>query len=190
MLKFGFSTYAMKKLDPYSAVKIIADSGYQYIEICVADDWPSSPDKFHLNNQKNLLSTINDLGLISKHTFGFLDICDKSDKNLDNIKKKFDMANVLNNTSSNPIITSTLGNSAPKWESGKNIICHELIRIADLANEYGIILAVEPHAGTDFESPEKASWLIKNVNHKNFRRNYGLVVIVAPFSFGINVCSA
>ena len=80
---------------------------------------------------------------------------------------KFDMANVLNNTSSKPILTSTLGNSAPNWESGKNAICEELFRVGELAYQNGIFLAIEPHAGTDFESPEKALWLIRNVNHEN-----------------------
>tara|TARA_B100000401_G_C52811844_1_gene724293 strand:+ start:2408 stop:3232 length:825 start_codon:yes stop_codon:yes gene_type:complete len=167
MFEFGFSTYAMKKLDPYSALKIISESNYKYVEICIADDWPTAPSKFGKKKQLELLRVINDYGLISKHTFGFLDICDMSKNNLDKIKMKFDMANEINNSSTSPILTTTLGKSAPSWETGKTLISQSLSNIGDLASEYGLVLAVEPHAGTDFESPEKANWLINNINHGN-----------------------
>ena len=31
MFELGFSTYAMKMLDPYLAVKIISESNYKYV---------------------------------------------------------------------------------------------------------------------------------------------------------------
>jgi len=167
MFELGFSTYAMKMLDPYSAVRVISESNYKYIEICIADEWPTTPSKFDKNSQRQLVKLINDCGLISMHTFGFLDVCDKSEKNLDKIKMKFDMANEINNSSTAPIITSTLGRSAPSWETGKELVSQSLSDLGDLASEYELTLAVEPHAGTDFESPEKAQWLINDINHKN-----------------------
>ena len=167
MFELGFSTYAMKMLDPYLAVKIISESNYKYVEICIADEWPTTPSKFDKKNQKKLLKVINDYGLISNHTFGFLDICNSSKKNLDQIKMKFEMANEINNSSTSPIITSTLGKSAPSWETGKKFISKSLSQIGEVASEFDVILAIEPHAGTDFESPEKAHWLIDDVNHIN-----------------------
>ena len=80
MFEFGFSTYAMKKLDPYSAIKIISESNYKYVEICIADDWPTLLASSRKKKSKELFKVINDYGLISKHTFGFLDICDSIKK--------------------------------------------------------------------------------------------------------------
>ena len=35
--KFGYSTYALQMLDPFEAVRLIKESGYQAVEVCVKE---------------------------------------------------------------------------------------------------------------------------------------------------------
>ena len=41
-----------------------------------------------------------------------------------------------------------------------------------MAARYGAVLAIEPHAGGDFETPEKGVWLIERAAHEHLRLNF------------------
>lgn len=82
---------------------------------------------------------------------------------------KMRMANELHYDDSPVLITTVAGHSAPPWETGKTQIRDEFLRLADLAAEHGVTVAVEAHAGTDFETPEKAAWLMDNSRHPNLK---------------------
>jgi hypothetical protein len=33
-------------VDPFDALRLIKDVGYEALEVCAADAWPSSPERF------------------------------------------------------------------------------------------------------------------------------------------------
>ena len=63
--KLGYSTYALRMLDPFDAIQLIKDSQYEAVEICLRDGWPTSPLQFTNTNQLNLRQKIQDLGFPS-----------------------------------------------------------------------------------------------------------------------------
>lgn len=67
------------------------------------------------------------------------------------------MAQQLHYDDSPILITTTRGHSAPPWESEKEQIREAFMTLADMAAENDITIAIEAHAGTDFETPEKLS---------------------------------
>ena len=168
--EIGYSTYALKTLDPFKAVKLIADCGYGAIEICLSDDWPTSPLFFSEENQRELGNLVRELGLPSPVLFGNIDVCapkENVEKMAELTKRKFDMGHRMKTDSGPVVITTTPGHSTPSWESGKEEIKEGFWNLAELASQNNVIIAVEAHAGTDFETPEKAVWLMEQTLHPN-----------------------
>jgi len=159
-------------LDPFEAVRLIKDVGYDALEICAADGWPSSPTKFNSNKQTELGKLAQDFGFESPIIFALIDVCvPHSDREpeLELTKKKFEMAQRLHFDDSPILITTTPGHSAPPWDSGKDQIRDAFLSLADMAAEYEIVVAIEAHAGTDFETPEKAVWIMEQTKHPNLK---------------------
>ena len=168
--EIGYSTYALKTLDPFAAVRLIAECGYGAIEICLSDDWPTSPDTFSEESQQQLGIFVQEMGLPSPVLFGNIDVCAAKEvrqKMIDLTKRKFDMGHRMKTDSGPVVITTTPGHSAPSWRSGKEEIKEGFWNLAELAAENNVIIAVEAHAGTDFETPEKAVWLMEQTLHPN-----------------------
>ncbi len=168
----GYSTYALPMVDPFEAVRMIKDVGYNALEICAADGWPSSPIDFSANQQNDLAKLSNDLGFKSPIMFALIDVCAPHADRMpmfELTKKKFDMAQRLHYDDSPILITTTPGHSAPPWESGKEQIRDAFLTLADIAAENDIIIAIEAHAGTDFETPEKAVWMMEQTQHPNLK---------------------
>jgi sugar phosphate isomerase/epimerase len=170
--KFGYSTYALKMVDPFEAVKIISEAGYDALEICASEEWPSSPTIFSTDQQEQLVKLVQDLGFPSPIIFGNIDVCAPYYDRVamyDLTKKKFEMAQRLHFDDSPILITTTPGHSAPPWNSGKNQIRDAFLNLADMAAVEDVVISIEAHAGTDFETPEKAVWMMEQTAHPNLK---------------------
>ena len=170
MFNLGYSTFATKNYDPFEMITMVRSIGYTHLEICLSDGWPTSPDNFSLTEQKKLSNICNSLGFANPGFFGNIDVCNLDDK--DEMKKtllKFNMARTISSSSKEIIISTTIGHNAPRWDSGKNLIADALVKLSDIAKDNNVIIALEAHAGTDFETPEKAVWIMEQTNHSNIR---------------------
>lgn len=168
----GYSTYALKMVDPFEAVQLVKDAGYDALEVAVAEGWPSFPELFSTSKQDDLGKLIQDLGFASPLVFGLIDVCaPQSDRMamLELTKKKFEMAQRLHHDDTQILMTTTPGHSAPPWESGKEQIRDAFLSLADMAAANDIVIAIEAHAGTDFETPEKAVWMMEQTAHPNLK---------------------
>ena len=170
--KIGYSTYPLKTLEPFAALQLIKDVGYEALEVCLSEGWPTSPLLYTATQQSDLGKFAQDLGFESPILFGSIDVCaspaDRSEM-LDLTRKKIEMAHRLHYDDSRIIITTTPGHSAPSWDSGKDQILDAFLSLADIARENDVVIAIEAHAGSDFETPEKAVWLMEQANHPNLK---------------------
>lgn len=191
----GYSTYALKMVDPFDALKLIKDVGYDALEVCAATGWPSEPDQFSPSQQTDLGKLAQDLGFPSPILFALIDVCaPQSDRMemLDNTKKKFEMIQRMHYDDSPILITTTPGHSAPPWESGKEQIRDAFLSLADMAAENDIIVSIEAHAGTDFETPEKAVWMMEQSKHPNLKLDLDIshfVVEGSEMVHSVNLCA-
>lgn len=170
--KLGYSTYALPTTDPFEALPKIREIGYEAIEICARDEWPTSPRRFEVAQQRELAKLSKDLGFPSPILFGAIDVCappGERDSMLADARAKFDMVRALHYDDTPVLLTTTPGHHAPAWDSGKEEIRDAFLRLADLAAEYDVIVAIEAHAGTDFETPEKAVWMMEETRHPNLK---------------------
>ncbi|HIF71541.1 MAG TPA: sugar phosphate isomerase/epimerase [Dehalococcoidia bacterium] len=191
----GYSTYALKMVDPFEAVKLIKDVGYEALEICAANGWPSNPAFFNTSRQNDLGKLAQDLGFGSPILFALIDVCAPQDDRmamLEDAKRKFEMVHRLHFDDSPILITTTPGHSAPPWSSGKEQIRDAFLSLADFAAESDVIVSIEAHAGTDFETPEKAVWMMDQTQHSNLKLDLDIshfVVEGSEMVHSVNLCA-
>ena len=195
VFKLGYSTYALKMVDPFEALRLIKDVGYEALEVCAADGWPSAPGEFSTSQQDDLAKLASDLGFGSPILFALIDVCATGSDQatmLESTKRKFDMVQRLHYDDSPILITTTPGHSAPEWESGKEEISDAFLRMADIAAENDIIVSIEAHAGTDFETPEKAVWMMEQTGHPNLKLDLDIshfVVEGSELKHSVKLCA-
>ena len=63
MIKLGYGTYGMKKLDPYDAVRGLKEIGFDAIEIAATEGWPTAPVVFGQEERKRLVVLFQELNL-------------------------------------------------------------------------------------------------------------------------------
>ena len=191
----GYSTYALKNLDPFEALQLVKDVGYEALEVCLSSDWPTSPLRFSAAKQSDLGKLAEDLGFPSPILFGNIDVCAPPADRMamfDLTKAKFEMAHRLHFDGSPVLVTTTTGRSAPLWGSGKDQIRDSFLVLADMAAECGVIVAIEAHAGTDFETPEKAVWLMEQTLHPNLKLDLDIshfVVEGSEMAHSVELCA-
>lgn len=167
-LKLGYSTYALSMVDPFEALPKIRETGYEAIEIAMGDAWPTSPDRFPPPQQIKLASFSRSLRFPSPILFGNIDVC-ALDSEMEKTLAKLRMAGRMHYDDTPIQITTTAGHSAPPWDTGKEQIRDAFMRLADIAADHNVIIAIEAHAGTDFETPEKAVWMMEQTRHPNLK---------------------
>ena len=174
-MKLYYSTYGMQKLDVYEALPRLRDMGYQGMEITVTPGWPTEPAKMDGAARQKLAALCRQLDFATPAIMALLSPCvpgaDRAAA-LAQFDVTFDLARDLQIDASAPVVTTTLGHPKPDWDSAKEEIAALLVEVADMAATRGCILAVEPHAGGDFETPEKAAWLMQYTNHDHLKLNF------------------
>ena len=193
--ELGYSTYALKMVDPFEALQLIKDAGYEALEVCLREGWPTSPVYFSFAQQVDLRKLCEDLGFSSPILFGSIDVCASDSDRMamfELTKQKFEMAHRLHFDDSPIMVTTTPGHSAPPWETGKEQIRDAFLSFADMAAENDVVVAIEAHAGTDFETPEKAVWMMEQTRHPNLQLDLDIshfVVEGSEMVRSVNLCA-
>lgn len=167
----------MKGLDVFETLPRVRDLGYAAMEICVRSGWSTEPDRFGEDSRRRLVSLFQELGFPPPPLMDDLSICaEPSDRAamLERADRTFRMADDLNFNDQPAIVTTTLGHPEPHWEDGKWKIRDAFLQVADLASNYNVIVAAEPHAGGEFETPEKAEWLMEHTRHDHLKLNFDI----------------
>ncbi|MEE3235388.1 MAG: sugar phosphate isomerase/epimerase [Candidatus Latescibacterota bacterium] len=175
MMKIYYSTYGMQELNIFEALPRLCDIGYQGIEIAVTPGWPTNPTIFSKADRKQLKSLLNQLEFSTPPLMALLSPClpkSSRQKELVQFKATFEMAEELRVDECPSVVTTTLGHPKPDWDSGKSEIVDYLLEVAEMGQKHDVILAIEPHAGGDFETPEKAAWLMENTSHDHLKLNF------------------
>jgi sugar phosphate isomerase/epimerase len=194
--KYGYSTYALKMVDPFEAVQKIKDTGYDALEICVRDGYPTAPSVFGIDKQRKLAALSQKLGFPSPILFGAINVCApeaEREAMMADAVSKFRLARELHYDDTPILVTTTAGHIAGSWEEVRGEIRDGFLRLADVAEEHDVIIAIEAHAGTVFELPEKAAWVMQQTQHPNLKLDLDVshfYVEGADVVESVNLCAA
>ncbi len=194
--KYGYSTYALKMVDPFEAVQKIKEIGYEELEICVRDGYPTAPGVFGVDQQRKLAALSQKLGFPSPILFGAINVCvpeSGREAMMKDAVAKFQFARELHYDDTPTLITTTGGRDMGGWDPGKEDIRDAFLRLADVAAEHDVIIAIEAHAWTEFELPEKASWMMEQTRHPNLKLDLDVshfYVEGADVEHSVDLCAA
>ena len=175
MVKIYYSTYGMQQLNIFEVLPRLCEIGYQGIEIAVTPGWPTNPTVFDKTNRKRLKKLLHHLEFSTPPLMALLPPClpiSSRGSEVGQFEATFEMAEDLRIDECPSVVTTTLGHPKPSWDTGKLQIVEHLLEVAELGAKHDVILAIEPHAGGDFETPEKAVWLMENTNHDYLKLNF------------------
>ena len=174
-MKLYYSTYGMKKLDAFEALPLLKDMGFEGMEIAVTPGWPTDPQSMDRAARKKLADLFLELDWPTPALMALLSPCVEGDERaakLAQFRDTFELSRDLRLGDERVVVSTTLGHPKPAWDEGKERIVELVLEVADMAAEYDAVVAIEPHAGDDFETPEKAAWLMERTDHEHLGLNF------------------
>ena len=173
-MKLYYSTYGMKSLDIFEALPRLRDMGFEGMEIAVTPGWPTEPALLDADARRRLSALLRELAFPTPALMALLSPCVQGQGRpaaLDQFRATFELGRDLRQDADRFVVSTTLGGK-PAWEDGRETIADLLLELADIAAGYDALVAVEPHAGDDFETPEKAAWLMERTSHEHLGLNF------------------
>ena len=158
----SIGTYALPGYSLSDAIRLVAETGFDSIEIASMPGYHGAPDQLSKAQRLEVKKQMGDAGLKLGALMG-LPIPDvaKQAANSDWMKQMLDLANDLA-PDSPPLIQSILGGG--HWEEKKTLFCDSLGPWIDMVKAAGVKLAIKPHRSQAMDLPQQAIWLIEQLN--------------------------
>ena len=166
----GFSTYGMKSLSTEKCVQVVADTGYDTIEIAARPDWDAAPQRMTPARRRAVRQLLNDRGLGLSALMEHLQptrTVQTQRQNLDRIQRVADLGQELVPDSTG-MIQTTLGGR--DWEQSKSLYRDRLGRWIEVGQKMRTVIAIKPHRGGGMSRPTEAVWLIEQLGKSPWLR--------------------
>jgi len=177
-MRISYCTWGMMTTPIEKAIPGVAKIGYHGIELAVTPNWPTDLDTLDQPKRKLIRQLLNDHGLVLSAIAGHTSHCEeetaKNEANMDRLHRTIDLAAELAQPGEPSIVASLIGGREGTWDAMRNIVAERVQALGDYAKARNVIYAVEPHSGTAFETPDKAVWLMKQLNHPAVRINFDI----------------
>lgn len=177
-MRISYCTWGMMTVDIEQAIPAVAGIGYHAIELAVTPRWPTDLDTLDAARRKRIRQLLDGHGLglsaVAGHTSMAEIDAGANATNLKRLRDTLDLAAELARPGEPAIVASLIGGGVDDWEARKTLIAERVHSLGDYAASRGVILAVEPHSGTSFDTPDKALWLMAQVNHPAVRLNFDI----------------
>ncbi len=177
----------MKGVDIFEALPRLQSMGYEAMEVCARDGWQTEADSFSPQDRNRLAALLRRMDFPAPPVMESLDVCAAGQERTAMLRRaeaSFALAGDLNDGGGLSVVTTTVGDPDPGWDAGRWQVRDGFLELADLAGRYGVIVAAESHAGSHFDTPEKAVWLMDNTRHDHLKLNFDVSHFVAQ---GIDV---
>jgi sugar phosphate isomerase/epimerase len=181
-VKIGYGTYGMPETPIQDALPRLASMGYEAVELCVADRWPTSPHKLSPDERQQLCELLRETKLELSALLIFVNLLAPAGEELDAELALFEDACLLAQDlcpgSPVPIVT-TLGSSPYQWKDARSLVLARAQRFAGLAENHGCRLALEPHVNALLDRPERVLETMEAVGSPALGINFDISHFVA-----------
>jgi len=176
-MEIAYGTYGMPGILPEDALPRLAEMGYKGLEIAATDRFCADPDQMDAARREKLKGLCRDLGIAIPSIMLLLKVMGDEEglheQNLEEFRKAAQLSADLT-VGRTPTVTSTMGGGSKSWEEFRGGLLERLKDYAKIADELGVIFAIEPHVGGAFDVPEKAVWVMENLNHPSIKVNFDI----------------
>lgn len=170
----GYTLYGMKSLTLDDALKTCAQIGYDSVELCLLDGYPTTPAQFGAAERAQLRATLAALKLkVSGLMENINPLSDDAQqaKILERIKAAGQLAHAISPAAIPPLET-VLGGKPAEWDQVKDRMVERLQAWGKAAEEAKITIAIKAHIMNAVQTPERLLWLWKAVNHPAIQLAY------------------
>jgi len=157
----GFTLYGMKSLSLNDALKACAETGYDNVELCLLEGYPTVPALLSPADRAKLRETLTAQKLrVSGLMENFSLLVDdaKQKQQVERLKAAAQLAHDLAPDSPPPIET-VLGGKPAEWEQVKDRMAESLRVWAAAAAEAKSVVAIKAHIMSAVQNPERLLWL-------------------------------
>jgi len=178
-MKIAYGTYAMPTIPLEEAIPLLAQIGYDGIEIALGPQHvgslPSQIDADRRARLRDLLAEY-EMGVPALFTLGHVLEPDEEAhrRNLAAVREAARLAHDLG-TGDPPVIARGIGGKTALWETQRHQIVKQLRDYDKLARDEGFILAVEAHCNAAVDRSERALWVIEEVGSPHIRLHFDIV---------------
>ncbi len=174
-MKLGYGNYGMPTTPYAEMVSQVATIGYDGLELCVGETWPTGPANLDRADRKHLRESLAkaNLELIALMVSGLkvLELDDAQHAaNLAELESIFALGHDLG--LENPIVINTLGGKIDEWETQRDKLAERVADWSEVAVKHDGVFAMEPHVGGIVNTPQKAVWVLRTVDHPHLRVNF------------------
>jgi sugar phosphate isomerase/epimerase len=165
-ISFGFSLYGMKTIAPLAAIKIIADIGYNGVELPVMADWPCAPETLTPADRRDVRSALTDWSVDLPALMENLPLLVEKPQQVEHrqrLQRAMQLAHDLA-PDQPPLIETVLGGAPGTFEQVRDPLADELLQWSRLAAAQEVVIAVKPHVNNACRTPNDALWLMEQVN--------------------------
>ncbi|MBI3911201.1 MAG: sugar phosphate isomerase/epimerase [Armatimonadetes bacterium] len=166
-MKLGYSTWGMPDAPVEEALPRLAAMGYTGVELTVLPRYTTALERLDQSARgriRELLGALPmDLPAIAGHTSLLDEDPEIHAANLARLRATVDLAVDLAGEGAPAVINTTAGGRPGEWECVRERLAETVGALAVDAARRGVILAIEPHAGTALNTPERTLWLLNAV---------------------------
>lgn len=176
-MKIAYGTYGMPEVPIWDALPRLAGMGYEAVEICAADRWPTAPHRISAADRQRLRALIQALGLDMPALMLFVNLLAPEGPELEQQTTLFRAACALARDLSAdeaPVVTTGLGSSGLSWDAARPSVWERAARFGEIAAGEGCRLALEPHVGALLDRPERVVPLMEDLHSPSLGLNFDI----------------
>lgn len=178
-MKIALGTYAMPTLPLETAIPILAEIGYDGVEIKIAPSHVGSmPEESDAARRKRLKAMFNDYGLsvVALHLTGHL-LAESEEQHQQTKEFVLQCAELARDLGARtpPVVAIGIGGKCDRWDACRDQIIHILQDYAPLAEREQFVLAGEAHAGAAVDRSERALTVFNAVNSPWVRMHFDII---------------
>jgi sugar phosphate isomerase/epimerase len=168
----GFTLYGMKSLALDDALKTCAAAGYDNVELCLLDGYPTEPKKFSAADRAKLKETLAAQKLrVSGLMENFSLLADDA-KQAQQLERMHAAAQLARDVGAPPLLETVLGGKPAEWDQVKDKMSTNLRVWADAATKANLVIAIKAHIMSAVQNPERLLWLLDAVKSPAIQAAY------------------
>ncbi len=177
-MKIAYGTYATSMLPLDEAIRMIADIGYDGVELCISPKHNSMPDALDSTERRQLRDMLSELNLGVPALFMLGSVLTEDEEahkgRLELASQVMELARDLG-IGEHPVISVGAGGRTAMWDTHRDLLVRLLADYAELASDEGFTLAIEAHANAMIDRSERAIWVLDTVDNPLIKLHFDIV---------------
>lgn len=177
-MKLGYSTWGMPSVPVETAIRHIAQLGFDGIELTVIPRYTTELSALDSDERKRIANLLGKhhlaLPAIAAHSSLLETDFEAHTRNLRRLKGAIDLAVDLRQEDMIPAINTTPGGKPEQWEDRKLLLVERTADLVEYAQSRGVTIAMEPHVGAIIDTPDKMIELLELVDSPNLKVNFDI----------------